>query len=77
MCIQSLQPRGASVLIVNSSHEVDELAQSLGGETYQIFPRRVGFIKYFAFGSAEKAEQFRRSVGQFPNVLSVNAIACP
>lgn len=77
MCIQSLAPRGVSVLIVNSSHEVDEFAQSLGGETYQIFPRQVGFIKYIAFPSAEKANQFREAVGQFSNVLSVNAIACP
>jgi hypothetical protein len=77
MCDQSLQPRGVSVAIVNSSHQVDEFAQSLGGETYQIFPRQVGFIKYIAFPTAEKAEQFRKSAGNFPNVLSVNAIVCP
>lgn len=77
MCIESLQPRGVSVLIVDSSHEIDEFAKSLGGETYQIFPRPIGFIKYFAFGSSEKAENFRNSVGKFADVLSVNAIACP
>ncbi len=77
MCMKSLAPRGVSVLIVNSSHDVDEFAQSLGGETYQIFPRTIGFIKYFAFGSAEKADQFRKGVGQFSDVLSVNSINYP
>ena len=77
MCLQSLQPRAVSVLIANFSHDVDEFAQGLGGETYRIFPSTIGFIKYFAFGSAEKADQFRAGVGQFSNVLSANTIACP
>ena len=77
MCNQSLAPRGVSVSIEQSSHEIDCFAQRLGGGTYQIFPRNNGFIKYFTFPSAERAAQFLKGVAEFPNALSANAINCP
>lgn len=70
MCIQSLQRKSVSILISESSADIDQLAGKLGGSCYFCHLGHEGVTQSFLFRQESFAEQFLASVKVFPEFIS-------